>query len=51
MGTFWNMGGYAFFVWGSFGAAFAVFLWNLVAPRLRRNEVRRLLKSVNGGRS
>ena len=47
---FWNMGGYAFYVWGSYGAAFAVFAWNLVTPVLQRREVRRLM-DANGGRS
>ena len=33
------MGGYALFVWGSFGAAAVIYLWNLMAPRLRRREI------------
>ena len=37
--SFWNMGGYAVYVWGSYGAALAVGLWNLLAPRLRRREI------------
>ena len=37
--NFWDMGGYAIFVWGSFGAAAAVYAWNLMAPRLRRREI------------
>ena len=31
---FWNMGGYAAYVWGSYGFALAVFAWNLAAPML-----------------
>jgi heme exporter protein CcmD len=41
---FWSMGGYAVFVWGSYGAALAVFAWNVVAPRLERQSVLRRLK-------
>ncbi|HUP91204.1 MAG TPA: heme exporter protein CcmD [Solimonas sp.] len=36
---FWNMGGYALYVWGSFGAGLAVVIWNALAPRLRRREL------------
>ena len=39
MSHFLEMGGYAFYVWGSYGAALAVFAWNLIAPRLRRREL------------
>jgi heme exporter protein CcmD len=33
------MGGYAFYVWGSFAAAAAVYLWNLWAPRAERRAI------------
>ena len=33
------MGGYALYVWGSFGIAAAIYLWNLIAPRLRRRAI------------
>jgi heme exporter protein D len=36
---FWNMGGYAVYVWGSFGAALIIYLWNVVAPRRRRRAI------------
>ncbi|MDP9140672.1 MAG: heme exporter protein CcmD [Pseudomonadota bacterium] len=36
---FWNMSGYATFVWGSFASAAAVLLWNLWAPRKRRRQI------------
>lgn len=45
---FWNMGGYALFVWGSYGAAAAVFAWNLLAPRVQRREVLRRLQGEPG---
>ncbi|TXH03652.1 MAG: heme exporter protein CcmD [Nevskiaceae bacterium] len=33
------MGGYAVYVWGSYGLAAAVLAWNLLAPRLRRHDI------------
>jgi heme exporter protein CcmD len=36
---FWNMGGYALYVWGSFGVAAAIYLWNVIAPQLRRRAI------------
>lgn len=43
MSEFLNMGGYAVYVWGSYGAGVAVFAWNLLAPwRERRALLRRL---------
>ena len=44
---FWSMGGYAVFVWGSFGSAAVVFLWTLVMPRLERGDVLRRLRDAN----
>jgi heme exporter protein CcmD len=41
---FWHMSGYAPYVWGSFGFAAAIFLWNWWAPRVRR---RRLIETVH----
>jgi heme exporter protein D len=41
------MGGYAFYVWGSFGAALAVFAWNVVAPRLERARLQRALREAD----
>ena len=37
------MGGYALYVWGSFGVFAAVLVWNIVAPRLGRASVMRQL--------
>jgi heme exporter protein D len=36
---FWGMSGYAVYVWGSFGAALIIYLWNVVAPRRRRRAI------------
>lgn len=36
---FWNMGGYALYVWGSFGAALAVHLWNVLSARAQRRQL------------
>ena len=32
---------YAFFIWGSYGLTFAVLLWNILVPWLRRRELNR----------
>lgn len=34
---------YAFFIWASFGIAAAAVLWNVLSPRLERNELKRRL--------
>ena len=40
---FWNMGGYAVYVWGSYGAALVAFAWNILSVRAgRRAALRRL---------
>lgn len=39
MAEFLGMGGYAFYVWTSFGATAAVFLWNWLAPQRRRRTL------------
>jgi heme exporter protein D len=44
--SFWDMGGYAIYVWGSYGVAAAVFAWNLIAPRLRRREILKQLSTT-----
>lgn len=38
-GSVWAMGGYAWYVWGSFGFALVVFAWNALAPRWRRKQL------------
>jgi heme exporter protein CcmD len=48
---FWNMGGYALYVWGSFGATLAVFAWNVLAPRLERARLLRALRDDDGAAS
>jgi len=45
MSDFLGMGGYAVYVWGSYGAALAVFAWNLAVPRLQRRVLRRRLQA------
>ena len=49
MSEFLNMGGYAFYVWGSYGVALAVFVWNVVAPRLERRALLRRLRDSGAG--
>jgi heme exporter protein D len=48
MSDFLAMGGYAPFVWGSYGATLLVFAWNLLAPRARRREILRRIRSAGG---
>lgn len=43
-GEFWDMGGYAFYVWGSYAGGFAVFIWNILMPRIERRALLRKLK-------
>ena len=38
---FFSMGGYAFYVWTSYGVALVVLLINLIAPLRRMAEVRK----------
>ncbi|MDN5873474.1 MAG: heme exporter protein CcmD [Sinobacteraceae bacterium] len=40
---FWQMGGFAFYVWSAYGAAVLIFAWNLLVPRLRRRALLREL--------
>ena len=39
MSEFLHMGGYAFYVWTAYGAAFVVLALNLAAPILRRRRL------------
>jgi heme exporter protein D len=41
--NFWQMGGYAPYVWGSYGLAVVVFAWNVIAVRIGRRSVHRRL--------
>lgn len=36
---FWNMSGYAPYVWGSFAAALVVHLWNVWSVRAQRRTL------------
>lgn len=46
---FWNMGGYARYVWSAYGAGLLVLLWNLLTPSLRRRSVLRELAEDEDG--
>lgn len=37
---FFHMGGYAFYVWTSYGLALVILLFNLINPWLRHRQVR-----------
>ena len=39
MSEWLKMGGYAAYVWSSFGLTVAVLLWNVVVPGLRRAAI------------
>jgi len=41
---FFHMGGYAFFVWGSYSVALAVVLVNIVMPIIQRKKVIKRIK-------
>ena len=45
MSEFLNMGGYAVFVWSSFGISFVVLLLNVIVPVMRRKQ---LIRDVSG---
>jgi heme exporter protein D len=45
MSEFLNMGGYAVFVWSSFGISFVVLLLNVIVPVIRRKQ---LIRDVSG---
>jgi len=49
MSEFLDMGGYALYVWGSYGAGLAIFVWNVLAPRLERRALRQRLRQATGG--
>ena len=40
---YFRMGGYAFYVWGSYAVVFVVLVLNLVLPSLKLRRVRRAL--------
>ena len=36
---FFNMGGYAFFVWTSYGLTFVVIVANIISPIMQRKKI------------
>jgi heme exporter protein D len=49
---FFNMGGYAFYVWSAYGVTFIVLVANVVAPFMRARELRaRLARQARMERS
>ncbi|MEE9344354.1 MAG: heme exporter protein CcmD [Methylococcales bacterium] len=38
---FFNMGGYGFYVWSSFGLTFVMLVWQIIQPLLEKNSIRR----------
>ncbi len=43
MQEFFNMGGYAFFVWTSYGLALVVLVINIILPMLKEGSILRAL--------
>ncbi len=43
---FFAMGNYALYVWGSYGAAALVLIFNVLAARQREKNVRRELQAI-----
>jgi heme exporter protein D len=44
---FFHMGGYAFFVWTSYGITFAVLLANIISPIMqRRKTIARIKRAI-----
>ena len=43
--AFWNMGGFAFYVWTSYALAAIVLVLNIIVPLARRRVVLRRLRS------
>lgn len=44
VGEFFNMGGYALYVWGSFGITFGCMALELLAVNARRKRVTQMIK-------
>ncbi len=44
MNEFFHMGGYAFYVWTSYGLALIILLWNVILPRQRQKQLLARLK-------
>ncbi|VAX07287.1 Cytochrome c-type biogenesis protein CcmD, interacts with CcmCE [hydrothermal vent metagenome] len=38
MSDFFNMGGYALYVWVSYGLALVILVWNVILPMQRRKK-------------
>ncbi len=48
---FFNMGGYAFYVWTSFGLTFVLLAWQIIQPLLEQKSIRRSIAKnhIRGG--
>ena len=44
---FWNMGGYAFYVWGSYGITLILIILEILFLRARRRSAMRQKKSIS----
>ncbi len=49
MSEFFNMGGYAFYVWLSYGLTAVILIANVIIPKLQEKQVKRdLLLRISG---
>ncbi len=49
MSDFFNMGGYAFYVWLSYGLTAVILIANVIIPKLQEKQVKRdLLLRISG---
>ncbi|MCW9023134.1 MAG: heme exporter protein CcmD [Gammaproteobacteria bacterium] len=52
MSEFFHMGGYAFYVWASYGLALVLMLWNVIVPIQRKKQqltrIKRKLRHEQG---
>ncbi len=47
---FFKMGGYAFYVWSSWGLTFIVLLWLYIQPKLKAAKIKQQLKREHSRR-
>ena len=44
LGEYLDMGGYAFYVWSSWGMTLVVIAWNIVVPIIQRKKLTQVLR-------
>ena len=47
MSEFFHMGGYAFYVWTSYGLAFVLLLWHVLQPMMnKKQQITRIKRNI-----